>query len=354
MQNKWVTLTILFMISFVLSYIADQVGMILPYMFTPILLTVFFISVLHWTVDLPNRISNVALYILGIQIGTSFTLSVIVGLTDEWLGILIITIAVMVIAMSLAVLFKKLTHCTLETAILSTVPGALSQMIVMAEEDERADLLLVTLAQTTRIVMVILLVPIISTFIAPKQQSSPEQQGLLTSPSIFELPVVEIIMIIVCVTIVTWILKRVHFPASDLLGPVFTVLLWNVITNHPFTLPVQFINVAQILFGIRIGYQIATLIKGLNIRMIIAIVIQSTVLVALTFVFVAIYSLYSTHSLNDLFLSAAPGGMAQIVIVAIETGADISMVSSYHIFRIFFILLIITPLVSLGLKKRLT
>jgi uncharacterized membrane protein AbrB (regulator of aidB expression) len=46
-----------------------------------------------------------------------------------------------------------------------------------------------------------------------------------------------------------------------------------------------------------------------------------------------------------LFLGAAPGGMSQIVLVAIETGADVAMISSYHIFRIFFILFLIAPLI---------
>ena len=56
--------------------------------------------------------------------------------------------------------------------------------------------------------------------------------------------------------------------------------------------------------------------------------------------------------INDLFLGAAPGGMNQIVLVAIETGADVPMISSYHIFRIFFILFLIAPLLNYYLRYR--
>ncbi|MDR4650386.1 AbrB family transcriptional regulator, partial [Staphylococcus aureus] len=38
-----------------------------------------------------------------------------------------------------------------------------------------------------------------------------------------------------------------------------------------------------------------------------------------------------------------PGGVNQIVLVALATGADVAMITSYHIFRIFFILFIIAP-----------
>ena len=67
---------------------------------------------------------------------------------------------------------------------------------------------------------------------------------------------------------------------------------------------------------------------------------------------VLIISTFSTHSVNELFLGAAPGGMSQIVIVALETGADVALISSYHIFRIFFILFLIAPAINVFLKHR--
>jgi uncharacterized membrane protein AbrB (regulator of aidB expression) len=43
------------------------------------------------------------------------------------------------------------------------------------------------------------------------------------------------------------------------------------------------------------------------------------------------YSLITNESINELFLGAAPGGMSQIVLVAMATGADVAMISSYHL-----------------------
>ncbi|HEG8944661.1 TPA: AbrB family transcriptional regulator, partial [Staphylococcus aureus] len=48
----------------------------------------------------------------------------------------------------------------------------------------------------------------------------------------------------------------------------------------------------------------------------------------------------------------APGGVNQIVLVALATGADVAMITSYHIFRIFFILFIIAPGINYFLKYR--
>ena len=61
----------------------------------------------------------------------------------------------------------------------------------------------------------------------------------------------------------------------------------------------------------------------------------------------------TNESINELFLGAAPGGMSQIVLVAMATGADVAMISSYHIFRIFFILFVIAPLIGYFINVKL-
>lgn len=97
---------------------------------------------------------------------------------------------------------------------------------------------------------------------------------------------------------------------------------------------------------IRIGLQIAKLLDQMKGRIAVAIAFQNVLLILLAFIMVLLISMVSNHSVNELFLGAAPGGMSQIVLVAIETGADVALISSYHIFRIFFILFLIAPLLG--------
>ncbi len=80
---------------------------------------------------------------------------------DNWLSICVF-ISILLIAIVMAFIFKKIARINTETAILSVIPGALTQMLVMAEQDKRANLLVVSLTQTSRSVVV--LVPFISYF----------------------------------------------------------------------------------------------------------------------------------------------------------------------------------------------
>ena len=135
-----------------------------------------------------------------------------------------------------------------------------------------------------------------------------------------------------------------------MLGPIIVLIIWNLTTGIEFSLDLVFINIAQILFGIRIGLQIASLMTQLNKRLIFSILLQNLILIFGTMFIVFIFQLFTVHQFNDLFLSAAPGGLGQIIVIAIETGGNIAMISSYHIFRIFFIIIVVVPIVGYYLK----
>ena len=64
---------------------------------------------------------------------------------DNWLSIIVVSISILLIALVMAFIFKKIARINTETAILSVIPGALTQMLVMAEQDKRANLLVVSL-----------------------------------------------------------------------------------------------------------------------------------------------------------------------------------------------------------------
>ena len=145
---------------------------------------------------------------------------------------------------------------------------------------------------------------------------------------------------------------KINFPTRQLLAPIVVLIIWNMMTGITFTLDNYIIAAAQVIYMIRIGVQIANLLNQMKGRIAVAIAFQNVMLILLAFVMVYIISLVSDHSINELFLGAAPGGMSQIVLVAIETGADVAMISSYHIFRIFFILFLIAPLLKYYLQYR--
>lgn len=340
---------ILFLTSLLAGWILYSVHMILPWLFGPIIASILLRKYTRIEYKWPKWLSEVGLYILGAQIGASFTKEIVVDIQDEIFYIFLMSLLVILLAILIAQLFKRFTHCTTETALLAAIPGALNQMIMMAEENKNANLLVVTLAQTSRILIVVMIVPFISSFLPTGHSSN----TAVETASMFEvLNVGTVFMLVIAMIIAGYFFKMIHFPVPDMMGPIAVLMIWNLYTGLDFLIPSPLIVLAQMFFGIRIGLQIYDLSSQINRNLFIGVLIQNLLLIAGTFIIVVMLNLFMDESFNDLFLSAAPGGMAQIIIVGIETHANVAMISSYHIFRIFIILLIVTPLISMYLKAR--
>ncbi|MDO5360150.1 MAG: AbrB family transcriptional regulator [Jeotgalicoccus sp.] len=331
----------------VISYGLSAIGMILPWLFGSMIATILYIRIVKRELFFPRWLGDLGVIIMAIEIGSTLTLDALLDMRADLLNIFLMTVLVLLLSLALSRLFIYLTDSTQETAILASVPGALSQMLIMAEEEKRADILLVTLTQMSRIILIVLIVPFVSGIFQPASDVNAEPVAVDYISTIFT---PEMLLIPIAALALIYILNKIKFPASLMLGPIIVLIIWNLTTGIEFSLDLAFINVAQILFGIRIGLQIASLMTQLNKRLIFSILLQNLILIFGTMFIVFVFQLFTTHQFNDLFLSAAPGGLGQIIVIAIETGGNIAMISSYHIFRIFFIIIVVVPIVGYYLK----
>lgn len=107
------------------------------------------------------------------------------------------------------ILFKKIARVNTETAILSVIPGALSQMLIMAEENKRANILVVSLTQTSRVIFVVILVPLISYLFSSNQTATQSISHAKPLTQVLHFP--EIILIIMAIALVYFIMAKSTF-----------------------------------------------------------------------------------------------------------------------------------------------
>lgn len=347
-QNKMFNNLLVLVIAILFGWLLFALHIMLPWMFGPILASIFVVKVLKRDVQWPLWLSELGLIMLGVQIGASFTRSVTSDIKDDWLAIVLVSVLILLLALVVSIGFRKIAHVNRETAILSVIPGALSQMIVMAEENKKADILVVSLTQTSRVIFVVLLVPLISFFFKTDHSNRVTEANVQYLTDV--LTIQHIVIIALGIAVVYILMKWIHFPTKMLMAPIVVLVIWNFVTNLTFTLDAPIIAGAQIIYMIRVGIQIAHLTDQLKGRIAVAIAYQNVMLIFGALAMVYLVQFINHASIDELFLGAAPGGMSQIVLVALDIGADVAMISSYHIFRIFFILFLIAPLVSVYLK----
>jgi len=106
----------------------------------------------------PKIIRSIAQIGVGITIGMYFTRDTIYQFFFYVLSVLLLTSAMVVSALVLGFLLKKLTNWNLVTCLLSAAPAGLTQMGAIAEE-MGADPLTVSLMHTVRLVSILVILP---------------------------------------------------------------------------------------------------------------------------------------------------------------------------------------------------
>ncbi|WP_017381935.1 AbrB family transcriptional regulator [Paenisporosarcina sp. TG-14] len=347
LHKNWIVLRT-FLIAATSGFVLHSIGIFLPWLLGPmislLLLRQYTKLEFHW----PKILRQMGLIFLGIQIGSSFTKKAIELMWVDLPLMALLTFSVVTVALLLSYVFMKMSGETVATSVLGSLPGGLSQMVLLSEEVKSANSTVVMLMQTFRIFVVVTIVPFLTAWIPKGSHFNDGSLDVLSSFNMTHF------IIVVVVGIALFIgMKKNHFPLPELMAPIIAMAIVQFITDHPVVeVPLLVLILSQIFVGSHLGLQLEKVRDKLSVRMFSAIVLSNLVLIAFCVGFA--YVLTAIHPINtflDFFISAAPGGIAEMSITALETGADLSTVTSFHLFRIFFILLIAGPILTYALKK---
>ncbi|WP_462409829.1 AbrB family transcriptional regulator [Neobacillus sp. Marseille-QA0830] len=343
-------------IRFLLTFLAAVIGgVIFQFLHTPIPwllgpMTVVFIGSrfskkipFYW----PSWIRNAGLIIVGYSIGLSFTQPALVQILAKLPSMLIMTVLLVSFCAGIAVLVSKLTGVDYPTVLTGSIPGGLSQMITFAEEVKGIDITTVTFLQVARLMMIVFLVPflIFGPFFhnaAPGTSGHVVQSVGQSGPA----ALMFVLFAVICV-VFAFIAKKLKFPTPFMLGPILGTALFNLAGVQGPVLSPTVLDFSQFMIGGYIGLLLKPEKLEHKARIISLALISGAmmILVSLGLSYLLVYGGQLTPSTS--FLSVAPGGMDQMGILAHEVGADLSMVTGYQIFRLFFIYFAVPPLLRL-------
>lgn len=333
-------------IAVVAGFLFSQIGMFLPWLLGPMLAVLLLRQFTELEFYWPKLFRTAGLLLLGVQIGSSFTRDAVLLMWVDLPYMAFMTVSVIIVALLLGLLFRKMANETTATSMLGSMPGGLSQMVLISEEVESANVTVVLMMQTFRIFLVVTTVPFLTTFIAQGEFSDLEENAFSFSPGAF-------ILALTIGAVLYAGMKRISFPAAELMAPVLIMAIVQTVTSSELIeMPPFLIIIAQILIGTHLGLQMGRLRENMSFRLAAAIAVNNVLLIAFS-VFIAylLAKWLPAYPFLDFFLSAAPGGMAEMGITALAAGADVALITSFHLFRLFFILLLAAPVAAYAVKK---
>ncbi len=282
-------------------------------------------------IEMPRNLRSGFLTILGVLLGSSFTPTLLTRI-DEWLWTAIGLVVWSLVAGAAAYAYlTRIARFDRVTAYFAATPGGLAEMVLIGSQNG-ANIPALALSHAVRVMFVVLTVPI--WFRLQGMISAQPPRSLV---GLFDVAMADYAILGSCAVIGGFVATRLRLPAATMLGPLLcsiAVHLSGLTESQP---PYLLTSAAQIVLGAAIGQRFA----GTTLRMVVNYVGHATVatllMFALAIAFAEALSQATGQPFTGLVLAYAPGGFAEMSLMALALGIDTAFVASHHLLRIVLV-----------------
>lgn len=295
----------------------------------------------------PSPARNGGMIIVGYTIGLAMTAPALKEMSGGLPSMLLMTLLLILWCALIAGLIAKISGIDYKTMLLGSIPGGLTQMIILAEETKGIDITIVTVTQVIRLMMIIVTVPLLvfgplgGVIGGPSAAAAVTAAGEQASwsalfPSLLIFAPLSIIAALVG--------SKIKFPTPYLLGPAIATAVIQLCGMPGPAMPKVMLAAAQLTIGTYVGLLLKPASLEHKGRTILLAAGGSILLIGGAWGLSLVLMAETGASQSTALLSLAPGGMDQMSLIAHEVNADLSMVAGFQLFRTFFILLAVPPL----------
>ena len=276
-------------------------------------------------------VSSAMRTVLGVAVGAAITPALLDRVGSMMASVALIPLFVGLIGLFGYPYFRRVCGFDKPTAYYAAMPGGLQDMLLFGQEaggNPRA----LSLIHATRVLVIVSLMPPLLAWKWGLTFDRPPGAPAM------DLPVLEMLLMAVCAGGGWWLAKRVGLFGAAILGPLIlaaAMSLTGLIEHRP---PAEAIQVAQFFLGLGVGVKY-TGVTLLEIRRILLAGLGFCVLLAgLSVVFAEVVYLMGVAPQVEAVLAFAPGGQAEMVVLAIVAGADVPYVVTHHLVRLVIVI----------------
>lgn len=284
------------------------------------------------------RLRTLMIVVLGVMLGSAFTPDLLAHIGAWTVSIGVMLLYVPVSTLIVHRYFVQVGRYDSVTAYFAAAPGGLTEMVV-AGAQHGGDDRIVSLSHGTRILMIVLIVSFGFRLFGGYQPSGASTIGepLLTLAP-FDLAVLAAAGLVGYL-----IVKPFKVPAGALVGPMLisaALHFFEVTASRP---PLELVAAAQIVIGSAIGARFAGTSHRTILRAIVLSFGATVLLLGITALFAFGVAAITGLPIVQVLLGYAPGGIAEMSLIALSLGVDPAFVSTHHVARIFMIVLTAVP-----------
>jgi membrane AbrB-like protein len=277
----------------------------------------------------PAILTQAVLVLLGISLGSLMSRQLLQHLSAYPMTIALLALATFCTTFGSGLYLQRVHGWDRTSAFLAGIPGALSQIIILAVE-KGADVSGIAVVQTVRVILLTAALPLLLALsgIAP---SSPSPMASATASPL------ELTELLAASVAAALLLRLIKFPASWMFGAMIASSVLHGTGLIEGGLPPWVRGVALIGIGALIGSRFArmrfkTLLSHLN-----AALGSFVVSILVTGIFVTVVALTTQVRFGDVVVAFAPGAMDTMLALALTLHIDPIFVGAHHLSRFVFV-----------------
>lgn len=307
------------------AFLASVAGLPAPYLTGPAAL-VSLASVMGLKTYVPNGLRDLCFLAIGIGMGSGINPEMLQAAATWPLSLIALTGALVVIFLGGAAGLQRYFLFDRLTSRLAASPGHLS-FILSLSTDTRADIGIVAVVQSLRVLALTLLVPFAVAMFSDADLSMGARTG---APMV--VPILALVVVVSAV--LGWGFKRVKIPAAFLLGGFAISSLGHGLDMTPGLVPNWLATPSFAIMGTLIG----TRFSGTTLAQIRRAFLAAVFLAVLALV-ATLAAAFTVHGLlglpmTTLLIAYAPGGLETMAAISVMLEADPAFVAFHHTFRV--------------------
>lgn len=276
-------------------------------------------------------VSSLMRTVLGVAVGTSITPALFARLPEMATSVALVPPFILIIGAIGYPFFRKVCRYDPPTAYYCAMPGGLQDMLVFGEE-AGGNVRTLSLIHATRVLVIVTVAPVLLTTVwGLSLDAAPGEPAA-------NIPFDEMVLMVLAAVGGWWGAVRIGLFGASILGPLLVgavLSLTGFIHHRP---PAEAIVAAQFFIGMGVGVKYAGITLGELRRDVLAGGAFCVLLAMISLVFAEMVHLSGLAPPMEAFLAFAPGGQAEMTVLAIVAGADLAFIVTHHLTRIILVI----------------
>ena len=313
----------------------------------PLLLGPMFACLIAALIGVPMQgvkpVSDAMRPVLGVAVGASLTPALFLRLDEMALSVALIPPFILIIGLVGYPYFRRVWGYDPATSYYSAMPGGLQDMAIFGEA-AGGDVRALSLIHTTRVLVIVSAMPFLISWLWGLSLTGPPGEPASTVPPM------QYVVMLVCAALGWWGGVRVGLFGAPILGPLVVAggaALTGLLTVRP---PAEAMLIAQFFLGLGIGVKYAGITMAEIRRCLSAALGYCVILAVLSVIFAEIVIQTDLAPPLEAIMAFAPGGQAEMVLLALIAGSDMAYVVTHHLVRIV-VVIVGAPIVARLMAK---